>query len=110
MDLLVVPSVNEGLSNAVLEAMACGLPVLAHAACGNAEVIAHGADGFVARLDTTADLCAQLKLAVRDPQALQTCGANARRKIAEHFSLENMVAGYVALYREIAGDDPAGLS
>ena len=105
MDLLAVPSINEGLSNAVLEAMACGVPVLAHAVCGNAEVVTHGADGFVARLDTTVELCAQLKLALKDPQRLQTCGVNARHKITEGFSLENMVAGYAALYREITGDE-----
>src|SRR5690606_28528313 len=59
LDALIVPSENEGLSNAVLEAMACGLPVVASEACGNAEVIEDGRDGLVADLSTPEKMVAR---------------------------------------------------
>lgn len=103
MDLLVVPSVNEGMANAVLEAMACGVPVLANSICGNSEMITHGTDGFVAELDTTGKLHAQLEQIVAEAPRLRTIGAAARRTAVERFSLMNMVRYYARLYRELAG-------
>ena len=103
MDLLVVPSVNEGMANAVLEGMACGVPVLAHRICGNSEMITHGTDGFVADLDTAGKLHAQLEQIVAEAPRLRTIGAAARRTAVERFSLMNMVQDYARLYRELAG-------
>ena len=99
MDLLVVPSVNEGLSNAVLEAMACGVPVLAHSACGNGEVIASDEDGFVVDLETPEKLQGQLSRHLANPSYLAAVGNRARQKAVSAFSIEKMVAGYIELYR-----------
>ena len=101
MDLFVLPSRQEGLCNAVLEAMACGVPVLGHSACGNAEVINHGVDGWVLPLDSPELLAEEIGKVLADPDALREVGSRARKKIVSQFSFGRTVAGYEALYREV---------
>jgi glycosyltransferase involved in cell wall biosynthesis len=101
MDLLVVPSVNEGLSNALIEAMACGVPALAHRACGNDEVITDGTDGFLADLSTPVKLHDELRRVLSDRTRLILSGSNAREKILASFPLHRMVAEYDLLYRQL---------
>jgi glycosyltransferase involved in cell wall biosynthesis len=102
MDLLVAPSEIEGLSNAVLEAMACGVPALAHAACGNAEAITHGENGFLHHITDAPSLTAALREAVVDSQRLAMVSDQARKRAVSHFSMESMAAGYLKLYNELA--------
>lgn len=110
LDLLAAPSIFEGLSNAVLEAMACGVPCLAHTACGNAEVITSGTDGFLAALDSLEVLAEELHRVLADPAALAAAGSRARNRVMRDFSMEAMVGNYARLYREVAGGAfrPAG--
>lgn len=102
MDLLVVPSLSEGLSNVVLEAMSCGVPVLGHTACGNAEIITSGKDGILANLKTPRELEAEIINALRDHHRLKQIGADARQAVLQRFSMSNMVASYADLYRRVA--------
>jgi glycosyltransferase involved in cell wall biosynthesis len=99
MDLLAAPSEIEGLSNAVLEAMACAVPVLAHQACGNAEVIDRHRSGYLADLRDAAGLANELRAALGDPGELRRRGAEARRIVLERYSMEAMEACYRELYR-----------
>lgn len=101
MNLLVVPSTNEGLSNALLEGMASGIPALCHDACGNREVVSHGEDGLVFDLRSAEDLAARLDEAVADLPRLNEMGRQARAKMLAHYSLEVMVQNYARLYREL---------
>jgi glycosyltransferase involved in cell wall biosynthesis len=102
LDLLVVPSINEGLSNAVLEAMSTGLPVLGSSACGNAEVMEDGRDGFVRDLGTPELLATALEELVADRERLRRVGQAARDTAIARFSLESMAARYQELYRDCA--------
>lgn len=99
MDLLAAPSEIEGLSNAVLEGMACGTPVLAHSACGNADVIAHDLCGFLAQLNSPAELADELRRVLSNPLLLQTCGDEARATVCKNFSMHAMAECYRSLYR-----------
>ncbi len=103
MDLLVMPSPFEGLSNAVLEAMACGVPVLGNEACGNAEVIENGGDGILAKLDSVDVLTDELSQLLNAPKKVRLLAESARRKMVDRFSIGGMVDRYAALYREVAG-------
>jgi glycosyltransferase involved in cell wall biosynthesis len=100
MDLLVVPSVNEGLSNALLEAMACGVPVLTHPACGAQEVVRSGVDGLVTALDSPEALAAALRAFLAERAAWRARGDRAQESVRGRFSLETMVFGYKSMYSE----------
>jgi glycosyltransferase involved in cell wall biosynthesis len=102
LDLLVSPSEIEGLSNVVLEAMACGVPVLAHHACGNSEVITPGVNGFCEDLSTPSHLAAALTRCLVRPETLLQAGKSAREHVMQHFSLDSMALGYLRLYQECA--------
>ncbi|MFM8469193.1 MAG: glycosyltransferase family 4 protein [Limisphaerales bacterium] len=97
------PSIFEGLSNAVLEAMACGVPCLAHTACGNAEVITSGSDGFLGALDSVDLLAAELHRVLANPAELSATGQRARARVMKDFSMDAMVRNYARIYREVAG-------
>jgi glycosyltransferase involved in cell wall biosynthesis len=97
-DVLISPSTIEGLSNVVLEAMACGLPGLLHDACGNREVIRDGIDGIVADLSTEPGIERALIEQFQDPAKLQALGQSARVSVVERFSLDRMADAYAEVY------------
>ncbi|MGV3659654.1 MAG: glycosyltransferase [Prosthecobacter sp.] len=100
MDLLVMPSSHEGLANALLEAMASGVPALAHAACGAAEVIENGRSGFLDHIVTAAGLAERIEQLLAAPGQMAAAGQAARAAATARFSLESMVGNYLALYRK----------
>lgn len=106
MDVLAAPSPAEGLSNAVLESMSCGLNVLSHSACGVRDVITHGRDGFTGSIDTPAGLVEQLRPLLAAPERRRDIGRAARETMLERFTLQRMADDYAALYRELAGEQP----
>lgn len=98
LDWFVLPSLNEGISNTILEAMACGLPVVATRVGGNPELVDDGISGrlFTPRdVPALADLLLQYALDV----PLRTAHSSAARHIAEErYSLASMVTRYAATY------------
>jgi glycosyltransferase involved in cell wall biosynthesis len=102
LDLLAVPSANEGLSNAVLEAMACAVPALGRSGCGHEEIIESGVDGWITPLDTPVILAGRLGEILKNPASVVACGLKAREKVRSHFSLASMTNAYESLYRACA--------
>lgn len=102
MDLLVVPSLSEGMSNVVLEAMSCGVPVLGHTACGNAEIITAGKDGILANLKTPKELEKEMINCLSELTRLKQIGQSARETILDRFSIATMVRNYAGLYQRTA--------
>lgn len=102
-DLLVLPSVNEGMSNAVLEAMACATPVLAHASCGCAELIRHQENGFLTECRTARELAdAILPFTAHPSGDWRRVGPVARETVSRNFSLDSMARAYRQLYETAA--------
>ena len=103
LDLFVLPSLAEGISNTILEAMACGLPVVATRVGGNAELVLEGRTGVLVERDDPAAMAAALAGYVHDSELRRDHGAAARQRIEAHFSLDGMVARYTDLYDELSG-------
>ena len=98
LSCFVLPSLAEGVSNTVLEAMATGLPVIATDVGGNAELVEPMRTGF---LVPSADAEAMAQALVRmhaNPQGYSAMAEAARTQALRRFSLESMVAAYQALY------------
>ena len=104
LDLLLIPSVNEGLSNCALEAMSCGVPVLSNRNCGAEELIADSADGFVRGMETPPDLVDILfEVVGQGSGALAEVGTRARQKVQDAFSMSSMADSYLRTYQEVVG-------
>lgn len=103
MDLLVVPSLNEGLSNAALEAMATQVPVLAHDACGNAELIGDSEAGWVRSLQSPKQMAEALNFCLGSSLKLTENARSARNRASQRFSLQSMTQGYCGIYTKIFG-------
>lgn len=97
---VVLPSYSEGISLALLEAMARGLPVVATRVGGNAEVVADGETGFVVPARSPEALADALVRLHRDPQQGRRMGEAGRRRVERHFDVRQMVREYEALYEE----------
>jgi len=97
-DVFVLPTISEGLSNALLEAMASGLPVLATAAPGNADIVKEGINGFLFNPKESVDAARCLSAVLNHAVSLNPMGAHAR-KTAEAYSLDAAADKYVRLYR-----------
>ena len=101
LDCFALPSLAEGVSNTVLEAMASGLPVVATRVGGNADLMVDGMTGrLVPRADSVA-LAGAILAYVADPAAARRHGKAGRHHVAREFSLERMVRRYERLYLEL---------
>ncbi|TWH90531.1 glycosyltransferase [Sphingobium wenxiniae] len=100
-DLFVFPSWHENLSNALIEAMAYRLPVVATAVGGNVEVLNHGGGVLVPARNAGALAGAMLRL-VKDAAQREAMGHAALGTIVEHYSLDRMARSWEAHYRAVA--------
>jgi len=98
LDLFVLPSQAEGISNTILEAMATGLPVVATDVGGNPELVAHGETGLLTPVGDVPSMAAKLMAYACDAAQLQQHGANARQRVLAEFSLTAMAAHYQSVY------------
>jgi glycosyltransferase involved in cell wall biosynthesis len=104
MSVFVLSTHYEGCSNAVMEAMAAGVPVVATDVGGNRELIAHEQTGFlVPPRDAQALAQAVLKL-LRDPAMAQGMGQRARARMKNEFSMESAACKTQSLYKELMGE------
>ncbi len=103
MDLFVLPSLGEGISNTILEAMSCGLPVVATRVGGNVELIDEAQSGVLIEPgDEIALKDALLKYYI-EPELLEKHGKFARNKIKTHFSMPAMIESYISVYDHLLG-------
>ncbi len=105
LDVFVLPSFNEGISNTLLEAQACGLPVVATRVGGNVELVTQGLTGALLDPGDPLALAQVLRSYLNDPVRRQREGAAARAGIESAHSLDAMAASYQAVYDRVLGRD-----
>ena len=106
-DLLVLPSREEGLPVAPLEAMARGKPVIATDVGGTPEVVQHGETGLLVPAEDPRALAAGLQRLLEDPALRVRLGVRGLAVLRAEFSIERMVGQIAALYEELLGRRPA---
>jgi sugar transferase (PEP-CTERM/EpsH1 system associated) len=107
LDCFVLPSLAEGISNTILEAMSGGLPVIATDVGGNADLVADGDTGLVVPAGDVEALALGIVRMARDPAAARAMGRAGRERVLQRFSLQAMLDAYEALYREVLGQPAA---
>jgi glycosyltransferase involved in cell wall biosynthesis len=101
MNVFALPSLNEGISNTILEAMATGRPVVAARVGGNPELVQEGSTGVLYDPAEPKALETALLSYLTDPARARAHGRAGRQRVVQNFSLEAMVQRYQAFYDEL---------
>jgi glycosyltransferase involved in cell wall biosynthesis len=101
-DVFVLSSVEEGISNAVLEAMASGLPVVTTNAGGMAEAVSDGRDGFVVNVRDVDAMADRIGRLIVDAELRERMGRSARVTVESDFTLDRQVRTFEQMYSELS--------
>ncbi|MGH7456446.1 MAG: glycosyltransferase, partial [bacterium] len=101
LDVYVLCSESEGMSNTILEAMASGRPVVATAVGGNPELVIDGETGLLVRPDHPHRLATAIMKLLREPECRRRLGRCGRQRVEKQFSLDGMVRNYAKVYLEL---------
>jgi sugar transferase (PEP-CTERM/EpsH1 system associated) len=99
--LFVLSSRTEGIPLTLLEAMACGLPVVATRVGGNVEVVQDGQTGWLVPSGDAPQLAAAIERVWSDPEASRRLGQAGRERVVQRFDVQRMIQSYEDLYREV---------
>lgn len=91
----------EGQSNALMEAMACGKPVVATDIAGNRDLVVPDQSGVLVPVGDAAAFARETRRLIGDPQWAETLGQNARQRMQTEFTVEQMIKNHIAFYREL---------
>ena len=100
-DLFVLPSLAEGISNSILEAMASGLPVIATCVGGNPELVIDGQTGLLVPADNPVTMAAAIEGYLHNQSKLIEHGMAGRKRVEKYFSIDSMISGYMSLYDDV---------
>jgi glycosyltransferase involved in cell wall biosynthesis len=106
-DLFVLPSATEGLSNALLEAMSCGLVTIATSVGGAPDLIEHDVSGWLIPPDQPPALQAALLTLLGDPARWDRLGQRARERVINDYALPVIASRLCALYQQVTRKQPA---
>jgi glycosyltransferase involved in cell wall biosynthesis len=110
LDLFALPSAWEALPLSLLEAMSCGLPILATAVGGTPEAVKDGVNGRLVDHDDELELAVALRQLLLDPDLRQRLGGAGRAAYLARFRVERMLGEIEALYRDLLELEPAGVA
>jgi sugar transferase (PEP-CTERM/EpsH1 system associated) len=103
MDIFVLPSEAEGISNTILEAMATGLPVIATRVGGNAELVLEGKTGWLIPAKDPHALALAILAYLQDRRTMRSHGEAGRKRVEKEFSMQAMVEHYLQVYDRLWG-------
>ncbi len=99
-DVFVVPSLQENLSNSIMESLSCGTPVVAFDIGGNSDMIEHEKNGYLAKAYSADDLACGIEWIINHNN-YNELSLNARKKIVENFDSKIVAHKYIKMYNEI---------
>jgi sugar transferase (PEP-CTERM/EpsH1 system associated) len=102
IDIFVLNSTSEGMSNTILEAMACGLPVVATDVGANPQLVCDGQSGILVKSEDTNSLSQALCTLIKDAQLRNQMGEKGRCRVETNFSIKRMVQNYADFYIELS--------
>jgi glycosyltransferase involved in cell wall biosynthesis len=103
LDCFVLPSLGEGISNTILEAMASGLPVIATAVGGNPELVQEGLTGHLVPAADPGALARAIIDLAQSPEKARAMGYAGRKRIEAQFSMTAMIDSYQQIYDRLLG-------
>jgi len=106
MDVFILPSLSEGMSNTILEAMSTGKPVIATDVGGNSELVVPDETGILVPSDDVKALETAMRIFINAPELIKKMGAAGRKKVIKSFSIQSMVNNYEALYQDLMNQKP----
>jgi glycosyltransferase involved in cell wall biosynthesis len=106
-DVFILPSSAEGMSNALVEAFACGLPIVASRIEANMELCADGLDSLTVPVSDEAAIASAICRIFEDEGLAQVLAENARAKAENFLSADNMIDAYLAIYSEALSENAA---
>ena len=101
LDLFVLPSLYEGLSLALLEAMSAGVPVVATAVSGSQEIIVDGKNGFLVPPADSAALAQRMYWVLTHPEKRGQIARRGRETVRQHFTIDAIAGQYEAIYSRL---------
>ena len=101
LHLFVLPSYYEGFPLTILEAMSCGVPVVASNVNGIPEVISDGVNGLLVRAGDPISLSRAIEQMIKSPQSRERLVTEARKTIEKRFSLPTMIDSYARLFEDL---------
>ncbi len=101
LDVFVLPSLGEGISNTILEAMSSGLPLVATAVGGNPELVLDGVSGQLVPSDEVDPMTAAMARYLQEPGLVAAHGMSGRRVVEQRFSMDAMVNAYLRVYDSV---------
>jgi glycosyltransferase involved in cell wall biosynthesis len=109
-DVLLLPTVREGMSLALLEAMASGLAVVASDAASNPELVADGLGGYLCPVDEAEAYAAALRKLAANRSLAASMGLNNRRTVVDRYDRDVMLKRYETLFSDVLGSGRVGKS
>ena len=98
-DIFILPSINEGISNTLLEAMACELPVIAAHVGGNPEIVIDGKTGLLVEQSDAQLFAEKILFLCNNPEHINSYGLAARNHVVKNYSLKKMSRDYIETYK-----------
>lgn len=105
-DVMVVPSLQENLSNVIMESLACATPVIAFDVGGNSDLIEHQQNGYLAKAIDTDDFSNGIAWVLNSPR-YEELSKNAEKKIVDRFSNTVVAQRYISMYKELVHERQA---
>lgn len=102
MDICVLATFTEGISNAILEYMALGKPVIATSGGGTNEIVEDNITGFLVSQSDPAELAAKMEKLLNDAELCNEMGLKGKRRVAGHFAMDKMTKDYIDTYNTLA--------